>query len=388
MATADNLLNTTQNFLNPDFINKFSSTLGQPADKINIGLRSVIPTFLLALIKKGSSREGAEELVALAHSDGIEESSLPGNLNDPSYLRKGEDAINEIFGNKLISVTDSLGTRTGMSSSAITKIMSIIAPVIMGSIGKKVKNEDLTPNELMNYLGQQKTVLAGFSTEGLAGTKSGIANVTKTLKEATPTSPRNQIVTDYKKTSNKPWALIGVVTLLILGSLWWYLDKRTTTMTVGNPTISETAPGTSSSLNTALAPAAASLGELGNFLREGRVNELPKRFSFESLTFATGTTTLAEGSQSELDQIANTLKEFPNVTARIEGFTDNVGDSAQNVELSNARAIAVKEELKARGIEENRIEAIGRGQEAPIASNDTPEGRAQNRRIEFIVTNL
>ena len=118
------------------------------------------------------------------------------------------------------------------------------------------------------------------------------------------------------------------------------------------------------------------------------MNELPKRFSFQNLNFATGTSTLAAGAVAELDQIAAAMKESPTSTARIEGFTDDTGDAAANLSLSSMRADTVKQELVARNIDAGRIEAAGRGSESPIADNTSIEGRAQNRRIEFVVTGL
>lgn len=372
---ADNLLTTTQNFLNPNFVNQFSKSLGQPAEKIQIGLRSVIPAFLLGLVKKGSSREGAEKLVSLAHQDGIEESKTPLNLSDPTYLQKGEDAIREIFGNKLVSTTDALGSSTGMNSNAISKIMTMIAPLVMGAIGKKVKTENLTPTELMNYLNQQKGILAGFSSESFKGTATNVAANVKA-----------PIAFPARRKKTIPWPLLATLVLAVLVSLWWFLNRQIGTIPSPTATISESISTPATDLTPSLTPAAANLGELDSFLRAGNTTELPKRFSFINLTFTTGTAALIEGAENELDQIATTLKAHPNVTARIEGFTDNTGDIGRNIELSNERAIAVKNELISRGIDEGRIETVGRGQDSPIADNSTPDGRAQNRRIEFVVT--
>ena len=77
------------------------------------------------------------------------------------------------------------------------------------------------------------------------------------------------------------------------------------------------------------------------------------------------------------------LDENPELRLRIIGHTDAVGSDAANQRLSEGRAKAVKENLCARGIDKARIETEGRGESEPIATNDTEEGRAQNRRTEF-----
>jgi OOP family OmpA-OmpF porin len=71
---------------------------------------------------------------------------------------------------------------------------------------------------------------------------------------------------------------------------------------------------------------------------------------------------------------------------RLDGHTDNVGDRASNVDLSLARANAVARLLTERGVQASRITTAGFGPDRPVASNDTEEGRASNRRIELTVT--
>ncbi len=89
--------------------------------------------------------------------------------------------------------------------------------------------------------------------------------------------------------------------------------------------------------------------------------------------------------QDVLDQAADYLAANPDVTVEIAGHTDSDGDNATNLALSQARADAVKSYLEDKGIDGSRMTAIGYGEDQPIASNDTDEGKAQNRRIEFVI---
>ena len=91
-----------------------------------------------------------------------------------------------------------------------------------------------------------------------------------------------------------------------------------------------------------------------------------------------------------IDDIAAALKEHPAATIRVESHTDNIGTQESNLNLSQARADAIKSELVDRGVEASRIETAGMGQDLPIASNDTPEGRAteppqRDRRYQSVV---
>ncbi len=86
-----------------------------------------------------------------------------------------------------------------------------------------------------------------------------------------------------------------------------------------------------------------------------------------------------------LDDVAETLKQYPDTRIEIAGHTDNTGSAEANQRLSENRANAVRSYLASRGVAPERMYAVGYGQSRPIASNATPEGRAQNRRVEIIV---
>lgn len=108
----------------------------------------------------------------------------------------------------------------------------------------------------------------------------------------------------------------------------------------------------------------------------------PPRFVLQGVQFDTGEAKLTADSHARLDTIVEYLAHKPSAKIEISGHTDNVGGRKKNQRLSQARADAVRDYLVSKGIEAGRITAVGYGDERPIASNDTPEGRQQNRRIE------
>jgi len=100
------------------------------------------------------------------------------------------------------------------------------------------------------------------------------------------------------------------------------------------------------------------------------------------ITFDFNKAVIREQYMGEVERAANFLKKYPGVHAVIEGHTDSVGSDAYNLKLSERRAEAVRNALITRyGIAEDRLSAKGFGKSQPIASNDTAEGRAQNRRV-------
>jgi len=111
-----------------------------------------------------------------------------------------------------------------------------------------------------------------------------------------------------------------------------------------------------------------------------------KWFNFDRINFNTGSSTLSDQSSEQVGNISDILKAFPNVTLKIGGYTDNTGSSEGNKNLSQKRADSVKAAIVAAGIDTARIVTEGYGDAHPVASNETEEGRAQNRRIAINVT--
>jgi K(+)-stimulated pyrophosphate-energized sodium pump len=134
-------------------------------------------------------------------------------------------------------------------------------------------------------------------------------------------------------------------------------------------------------------PAAAGSenSDLARFLADGS-QTAPHTFAFDHLNFETGSTQLTADSRATVTSLSQTLKAYPNAQVQLSGHTDNTGTPGANQKLSLERANAVKQMLVNGGIAADRITTTGYGQEKPIASNDTEEGKAKNSRLELTVT--
>jgi outer membrane protein OmpA-like peptidoglycan-associated protein len=104
-----------------------------------------------------------------------------------------------------------------------------------------------------------------------------------------------------------------------------------------------------------------------------------------NVLFASGKAMLLPGAQSSLGQVADALKDQPNTTITVEGHTDSTGSDVTNMELSKARAESVGNYLVSRGVPKEQVTTVGLGPSRPVTGNETPEGRANNRRVEIIV---
>lgn len=105
-----------------------------------------------------------------------------------------------------------------------------------------------------------------------------------------------------------------------------------------------------------------------------------------SVNFDLNKSTLTAKAKQNLDKLVSVFNEYPDTDIQIFGYTDSTGSVDYNLKLSGERAESVKNYLVGKGLRSNRFNIIGRGVEDPIATNDTAEGRSQNRRVEFAIT--
>lgn len=105
----------------------------------------------------------------------------------------------------------------------------------------------------------------------------------------------------------------------------------------------------------------------------------------QDILFAVDSTHITPSLRSDLSVLAQSLINYPNSTIQIIGHTDNTGSADYNQSLSTERALAVSSILQQNGVPQFRIQSTGRGESQPIASNLTPEGRAQNRRVDVVI---
>lgn len=109
------------------------------------------------------------------------------------------------------------------------------------------------------------------------------------------------------------------------------------------------------------------------------------RVATQGIYFDVNSATIRSESAPTLEEIGGMLQDHPDLRIAIEGHTDSDGDDASNLDLSARRAASVKDYLIANyGIDASRLESLGLGETMPVAGNDTPEGRQQNRRVELV----
>jgi outer membrane protein OmpA-like peptidoglycan-associated protein len=108
------------------------------------------------------------------------------------------------------------------------------------------------------------------------------------------------------------------------------------------------------------------------------------KFVTNNILFDTGKATLKQESMAEIQKVADYMKKNPKARFEVQGHTDNQGSDKVNDPLSQQRAEAIVAALVKMGCDEFNLKAVGKGSHEPVADNKTAEGRAKNRRVEFI----
>jgi len=106
----------------------------------------------------------------------------------------------------------------------------------------------------------------------------------------------------------------------------------------------------------------------------------------EKILFAFNKSDLSVAAMSNLDKAINVFKKYPNTNIEVQGHTDSKGSENYNMRLSNERAVNVKNYLQRNGVASSRLTVKAFGESAPKYDNNTEEGQAQNRRVEFLIT--
>jgi OmpA-OmpF porin, OOP family len=403
------LLDAISSHLTPNVVRSASSLVGESESSTRQTLNAAAPSVLSGLTNMVSSREGASNLTSMIRDGGFGSavdnvgSLFGGGRATTSMLGTGQQLVGKIFGGRNSAVTDAVAKSGGVSGPAATKIMALVAPLVLGVLGKRATEQRLDSTGLANVLLNEKSDIAAAAPSGvsqLLGSGPVIAssttrNVASTANLSEPTHlehyAERTIETPPPAKSGMRWFPLAIAALIGLGLLF-FLRGRTPrsvgdTATQGinaaqNALAKVSLPG---GTDLSLAPGSINY-ELAHFLGDGSA-QAPRTFVFDNLNFETSGTQLTADSAPTVNNLASILKAYPNAQVALIGYTDNTGAAEANQTLSLNRANAVKGMLTGQGVEANRITTQGMGQEHPVASNDTDEGRSRNRRTELTVTN-
>lgn len=431
-----NLIELLKNEVSDKVISSLSQKAGVSEDQVKTGFSAGIPAILAGILKNGAG--GNSGFLGKIMS-GITGSSTDNNPTDilngseDSLLEKGKSLLGGLFGNDTSAVTNSLSSSTGLSPEKSTGLLAMIAPLVTGFISKIMASNGWNFKDLLGKIFESKADIAAALPQGL-GDSLGLANIkmpevnipkVEVPKVEVPKVPPLKYGSVPEPKSGGGFLKWLIPILIVLIAAWWLMSRsgcnetKTEGMTDPLSTRVDSIGSSIEAMGSRIDSSIGKLNEAGDFVRdlgatiskklpdgaeisvaensienklisfiEDKDKPVDKTtwFTFDRLYFETGKTTLKPESQEQLKNMAAILKAYPNVHLKMGGYTDNTGDASLNKTLSNDRANAAMQELVTLGVDVNRLSAEGYGPEHPIASNDTPEGRAKNRRIDVRVS--
>ena len=435
-----NLFDLVKDQLGSDFVKVASNGIGVSKDVTQKAMGALVPSLLGSLSNLGSSKSGVEKM--LESFDGLDSGMLDniggllsgGSNMISSISNLGGPILSLLLGNKSDALGSLIANFAGMKSGAGSSLLKLAAPFILNIVGKKIKGMGV--GAIMDMFKSQKSNISAGMPKGFDFGSLGIADLEDSFMDKATDAVEQAAdkaadvagdVADVAVDAGKKgmsflrWLLPLFLLLMVLayffgirtgcGAIDNTVDKANdlteNVVESGAEAAGNLAEGavdlakgavslTGDALNSVFSAVdeaakaamdgikfvAGSAGDqLKRFIEGGFSGD--NRFTFNNLTFATGSANIDTESAIEIDNVAAILKAYPKVNIVVEGYTDNTGDASANITLSQNRAKAVKTRLIEQGIDQDRIGTAGYGSANPVASNDTPEGQRQNRRIEI-----
>lgn len=420
-------------------INTLAGRLGASEQATQKGIESMTSTLFGGLLSKARDTAVMQQTIDLASGTPADLVNHPASVLDGSnstLLSTGSRFLALLFGSDESRIADVLGSVSGLKPGNVMTLFTAAAPLLLGILGKRVREGGLTANGLSSSLESEAPAIQRALPAGV-GALLGVPSV-GTAEAINERANRNPVVAQTVVQEKKPsnvWLWLLPLALIVSALLWYFLQRRavpptetesaaavqqapppaaTTPPVVpaaapapppSTTTTSTSAPATS----TASAPPSANLGNIVkqrlpdsielNIPANGTESKLlafiqdPNRkpdttswIDFDHLLFDTGATTLQAASHEQLQNVTEILKAYPSVHVKIGGYTDATGDPQQNLKLSQGRADSVVAQLVQMGIDASRLQAKGYGEQYPNGDNSTEDGRAKNRRISILVT--
>jgi OmpA-OmpF porin, OOP family len=386
---AGSIVDSIMQMLGTQVAGPIASHLGMSADTVQSGLQTSAGAMLAGIAAKADQPGFMGQISSLLSNPAVAGGSLSSVLSNPASLltggagagglgELGSKFLSTIFGGNLSSVTDAIGKTAGLPAGKASSMMAMAAPLVLGGLGKYVRDSNLSTGDLVSKLKAEAPSLQSILPAGFRSLLGGTA-------AAAAVAP----VVVAKATNKWLWPAI-IIAALLLGLLWFF-SRSKTPETLQNAT--NAVAGLGDFLKTKLPdgvelniPQFGIENKLIAFLNSSQPVDTTTWFNFDRLLFDTGQATLQPSSQEQLSNIAAILKAYPNVHVKIGGYTDNTGDAQANLALSEARAKNVMDALVSAGIDPSRLESKGYGDQYPVGDNSTDAGRAQNRRIALLVT--
>ena len=337
-----------------------SEAAGVPEQSTSRGMQAAIATVLGGMASKSDNPSFLRKMVDLVPSGGsFSWANLASGITNPSSagMTTGKSILSSMFGGSESMISHVLGAGTGLQPGITSSLLAMAAPMVMGFLGKRVRDQGLSMDGLGGQLQREIPAIRDVLPTGVSEL---LWPRTTTTHETVVESPVvAQTVT--RERSAAGWLVPLLLVAAIPGLIWMFSRTH-------RPVVETQAPPPISGTANRMIP----------------VPEAPTpvvAIENVDLYFDTGSARLRPESRERLNEFAGAMAKNRDAKATVSGYTDNVGNAASNLKLSQERAEAVKSDLIAKGIAADRLTARGFGEDDPVADNSTAEGRGRNRHV-------
>jgi outer membrane protein OmpA-like peptidoglycan-associated protein len=363
-------------------LTQVANLIGETPANTERAIQATVASLAGVACNRAGTRHGSDNLLSLISSAKLDH-AIPmgfGNLlaapNGPTKITEaGIGLVSSLMGSSAPEVAAAIAGASGIKNHSASYLMSLLAPVVFGLLGRESQNLRLSGAGLASMLASHRDTILRHVPAGVAGAV-GVNELSNLCGSPAPVEkPVAMPIPEPKRHLGWLWAL--PLALLVIAIPTYRSCSSPTLASVKLPcgTVLTVQPGSFTHT-------------LATFLLTGSDSDLPKRIVFDHLNFDEGSAQLKDDSKPTVGDLAVIMKCYPNLQVQLEGYTDSVGDPNSNKVLSLNRATTVRDMLVAQGIDTSRISVNGWGEERPLASNDTEEGRARNRRTELVVQKM
>jgi OmpA-OmpF porin, OOP family len=397
---AASIVDTIAQSMSSGLISKLSTATGETTSNIETGLGAAIRAMTASAAMRANDPAAMDQIHKMA-LDPDNDFSVPGRVEHffsrattGSSQATSSDLIQSLLlGNRVSNMSDSLARYAGVSNATARSLFGIAASLVLSYIGKMIRTDRLDASALANRLAAERESIVSGLPAALAKFYPSEGTARRDVAAAIPSrEPVAPAIVPEKRRSALTWAVPAALAALVIWGLGSFFGNTRA------PEIARHAPmpgavGTSGVVRHEL-PNRVRLqfrpsgteARLLAFIRGTSPVTKEEWFEFDRLNFETGSAVLKSNSREQLANVAAILKAYPAASVKIGGYTDNAGDQAANLRLSQMRAEAVRDQLERMDIDASRLTAEGYGDQHPIADNSTAEGRMQNRRVAILVT--
>lgn len=400
-----NLLDLLNKEFDDDVASRLASAIGESETLTQRAITGALPVVLGRLVTIASNQQGAAHLFGMLRESGLDGRRLgsaaqtfASDFATRDLSAIGSPLVAEVFGTHQKGLTDWLSSVSRIRRSSAESLLGLMVPLVMDFVSRTAASTGrFNASSVAGLLGVQAGFLRSVPT-GVAGVP-GLQSLDASPGSAPASAAANM---------GLAWLTWAVPVLALLVILWTVRVSRTeqpvghlngatgsTSAVHSAETVTSTYGVNLGRLTKQVLPNGVELNipekgievQLANFIEDRSTPVTPDTwFTFDRIEFETGSARLTPSAQDQIRSVAEILKAFPSVAIKVGGYTDSTGDAAANRRLSRERARTTMNALVALGVGQQRLEAEGYGEEHPVASNDTDEGRQRNRRIDLRVT--